>query len=124
MGIIQYLSEPILFILLCISLIFSLTFHEYAHGIEPQGQADQPVQNQQWELDQRDGEASDRQDYRRHNRLKNDQYHECGEVNIPGTWHDAPYGKYQGVRDLDDRLRERAVEIGSDPLQDEPKQEG
>jgi hypothetical protein len=56
--------------------------------------------------------------------LKNDQYHECGEINIPGTWYDAPYGKYQGVRDLDDRLREWAVEIGSDPLQDEPKQEG
>ena len=33
MGIIQYLSEPTLFILLCTSLIFSLTFHEYAHGI-------------------------------------------------------------------------------------------
>jgi len=33
MGIIQYLSEPTLFLLLCVSLIFSLTFHEYAHGI-------------------------------------------------------------------------------------------
>ena len=33
MGIIQYLSEPTLFIFLCVSLIFSLTFHEYAHGI-------------------------------------------------------------------------------------------
>ena len=33
MGIIQYLSEPTLFLLLCMSLIFSLTFHEYAHGI-------------------------------------------------------------------------------------------
>ena len=33
MGIIQYLSDPTLFILLCMSLIFSLTFHEYAHGI-------------------------------------------------------------------------------------------
>ena len=33
MGIIQYLSDPTLFIFLSMSLIFSLTFHEYAHGI-------------------------------------------------------------------------------------------
>ena len=34
MGIIQYLSsDPTLFFILFISLIFSLSFHEFAHGI-------------------------------------------------------------------------------------------
>ena len=34
MGIIQYLStDPTLFFILVVCLVFSLTFHEYAHGI-------------------------------------------------------------------------------------------
>jgi len=34
MGIIQYLStDPTLFFILAVSLLFSLTFHEYAHGV-------------------------------------------------------------------------------------------
>ena len=33
MGLIQFISEPTLFITLLLSLIFSLCFHEYSHGV-------------------------------------------------------------------------------------------
>tara|TARA_B100000029_G_scaffold210867_1_gene208671 strand:+ start:340 stop:1002 length:663 start_codon:yes stop_codon:yes gene_type:complete len=33
MGLLQFISEPVLFVVLLISLIFSLCFHEYSHGI-------------------------------------------------------------------------------------------